>query len=71
MDSIQEVKKSLYESYEWLYEQAVRGIRRDIEMAKERREWGKLGWAADCLISANTMYKMAISYKRSMKIYAS
>lgn len=70
MNGIQEVKKSLYESYKWLYEQAVEDIRRNIERAKERREWGKLGWAADWLTSANTMYKLAIGYKRSMKVYA-
>lgn len=70
MDGIQEVKKSLYESYKWLYEQAVEDIRRNIERAKERREWGKLGWAADWLTNANTIYKMAISYKRSMRAYA-
>ncbi len=71
MDSIQEVKKSLYTSYKWLYEQAVEDIRRDIERAKERREWGKPGWAAGWLATANTMYKLAIGYKRSMKVYAS
>ena len=70
MNGIQEVKKSLYESYKWLYEQAVEDIRRNIERAKERREWGKLGWAADWLTSANVMYKLAIGYKRSMRAYA-
>lgn len=70
MNAIEEVKKNLYESYKWLYEEAVEIVRQDIERAKERREWGKPGWAADWLASANTMYKLAIGYKHSMKAYA-
>lgn len=71
MNAIEEVKKSLYESYKWLYEEAIKGMRRDVELAKERRESGKPGWAAEWLTSANTMYELAIGYKHSMKIYAS
>lgn len=71
MDTIQEVKKNLYESYKWLYEEAVEQIRQDVKRAKERREWEKPGWAAGWLTSANTMYKSAIGYKRSMRTYAS
>jgi hypothetical protein len=71
MNAIEEIKKSLYESYKWLYEEAVEQIRQDVKRAKERREWGKPGWAAEWLTSANTMYKLAIGYKHSMRTYAS
>ena len=71
MDSIQEVKKSLYESYKMLYEDAVASMEKSLSLAKKRREQGKMGWAAGWLKSANFDYKMAISYKRSMEFYAS
>ena len=70
MNAIEEIKKSLYESYKWLYEEAVTDIKEYLVLAKNRRELGRMDWAADWLESANTMYKMAISYKRSMKAYA-
>ena len=71
MNAIEEVKKSLYNSYKWLYEDAVASMKKCLSLAKERRECGKMGWAADWLKSANFEYKMAISYKRSMEAYAS
>lgn len=70
MNAIEEIKKSLYESYKWLYEEAVTDIKEDLAFAKNRRELGRMDWAADWLERANTMYKMAISYKRSMRTYA-
>lgn len=71
MNAIEEVKKSLYESYKWMYEDAIAAMKEDLRLAKERREWGKMGWAAEWLNSANIQYKLARGYKRSMKFYAS
>ena len=67
---MEEIKKSLYESYKWLYEEAVASMKKCLGLAKERREWGKMGWAADWLESANIQYKLAKGYKRSMNFYA-
>lgn len=68
---MEEVRKSLYESYKWLYEEAIASIKRDLKFAKERRESGKMGWAANWLESANEAYKRARRYKRFMEFYAS
>lgn len=67
---MEEIKKSLYESYKWLYEEAVASMKKCLALAKNRRELGKMGWAADWLKSANIQYKLAKEYKRSMKIYS-
>ena len=71
MNAMEEVKKSLYESYKWLYEEAIANMKKCLTLAKERRELGKMGWAANWLESANVQYKLARGYKRSMKFYAS
>ena len=69
MNGIEEIKKSLYESYKWLYETAISNVRDYVQKAKERRELGRMDWAADWLTSANNAYKNAISYKRSMEFW--
>lgn len=70
MNAMEEIKKSLYESYKWQYKEAVENMKTCLNYAKERREWGKLGWAAEWLEKANDSYKMAKSYKRSMERWA-
>lgn len=70
MNAIEEVKKSLYESYKWLYVDAIEQAKTYLALAKERREQGRRGWSADWLASANFQYQMAISYKQSMEVYA-
>lgn len=67
---MEEVKKSLYESYKWLYEEAVEDVKKYLAWARERRAQGHPGWAAGWLESANFSYHMAIRYKRSMKNYS-
>lgn len=71
MNAMEEVKKSLYESYKWLYEEAIANMKKCLTLAKERRELGKMGWAANWLECANCAYRSARCYKRSMKFYAS
>ena len=56
---MEEVRKSLYESYKWLYEEAVTSMKKCLKLAKNRRELGRMGWAADWLESANVQYKLA------------
>ena len=68
---MEEIRKSLYESYKWMYEDAIATMKEDLRLAKERREWGKMGWAAEWLNSANIQYKLARGYKQSMKFWAS
>ena len=71
MDAIEEVKKSLYETYKGLYVDAIDQVKFCLAYAKKRRESGKMGWAADWLESANNAYKRAQWFKRSMEFYAS
>ena len=71
MNTIEEVKKSLYETYKGLYVDAIDQVRFCLAYAKKRRESGRMDWAADWLEGANNAYKRALSYKRSMKVYAS
>lgn len=66
---MEEIKKSLYKSYKQLYADAIKQAKYCLALAKERREWGRLGWSADWLASANFQYQMAISYKRFMTLY--
>lgn len=68
---MEEIKKSLYESYKWLYEEAIKSMKECLRLAKIRREDGRKGWSADWLESANVQYKLARGYKRSMEFYAS
>ena len=69
MDAMENVKKSLYEGYKWLYEEAVANVKKCLNLAKERREWGKMGWAAGWIDAANVHYVLAKGYKRSMEFY--
>ena len=71
MNAIEEIKKSLYESYKELYVDAIDQVKFCLTYAKKRRESGKMGWAADWLESANNAYKRAQWFKRSMEFYAS
>ena len=43
---MEEIKKSLYESYKWLYEEAIANMKKCLTLAKERRELGRMGWEA-------------------------
>lgn len=70
MNAIEEVRKSLYESYKWLYKEAVENMKTCLGYAKEYKKLGKLGWAVEWLERANDSYKMAKSYKRSMERWA-
>ena len=67
---MEEIKKSLYESYKWLYEEAIKKMKECLRLAKIRREDGHKGWSADWLESANVQYKLARRYKCSMNLYA-
>lgn len=71
MNAIEEIKKSLYESYKWLYADAIGQVKFCLTYAKKRRELGRMDWAADWLEGANKAYKRALSYKRSMESYVS
>lgn len=68
---MEEIKKSLCDNYKRLYEDAVACMKKCLALAKNRRELGRMDWAADWLESANKAYKRAQSFKRSMKFYAS
>lgn len=70
MNAIEEVKKSLYETYKQLYADAIEQAKYCLALAKERREQGRRGWSADWLASANFQYQMAIGYKQSIKYYS-
>ena len=67
MDSI---KKCLYDSYKFMYEEAVAHTKIYLHYAKIRRELGYIGWAAEWLENANAKYQSAIRYKRTMERYA-
>lgn len=71
MSTIEEVKKSLYETYKQLYADAIEQVKYCLACAKKRREQGKMGWAADWLEGANQAYKRAQWFKCSMEFYAS
>lgn len=70
MNAIEEIKKNLYESYKWLYEENMESFRRCLDWAKERRLQGHRGWAIYWLESAALHRKMVLRYKRSMEFYA-
>ena len=70
MNAIEEVKKSLYETYKQLYVDAIEQAKYCLALAKERREQGRRGWSADWLASANFHYQTAISYKQSVEYYS-
>ena len=67
---MEDIRKSLYEHYKMLYEEAVGQVKFCLNCAKLRREDGRRGWAADWLRSANFEYRMARSYKRAMEVYS-
>lgn len=70
MCTMEEVKKTVYESYKWLYKEAVDNMKTCLGYAKEYKKMGRLGWAAEWLEKANDSYKMAKRYKRSMERWA-
>ena len=70
MNAIEEIRRTLYESYKWLYEKSVENVKQCLAWARERRAQGHPGWAAHWLESANFSYRMAMRYKRSMKNYS-
>lgn len=71
MNAVEEIKKSLYESYKWLYEENLKAHERCLGLIKQYRIEGRMGWAAYWLEVATHHYKMARTYKRSMEAYAS
>lgn len=70
MNAIETIKATLCESYKQLYADAIEQVKYCLAQAKERREWGRRGWSAEWLASANFHYQMAISYKQSVKYYS-
>ena len=70
MNAIEEIKKSLLESYKWFYTEAIEDMKYCLVLAKKRREQGYRGWAADWLEDANHAYKRARDYKRSIEFYS-
>jgi len=70
MDGIQEVKKSLYESYKWLYEEAVNDATLHLQTATNLRKVGYVKKAAFWLNYAGERRRDALRHKRSMKVYA-
>lgn len=69
MNAIEEVKKSLYESYKWLYEEAKEAAKAAINLNTIRRKAGKKT-SGFLLNYATERYKEALKYKRSMEQYA-
>lgn len=70
MNAIEKIHATLCESYKQLYADAIEQAKYCLALAKERREWGRHGWSAGWLESANFHYRMAISYKQSVKYYS-
>lgn len=67
MNAIEKIKKTLCESYKQSYADAIEQVKYCLTRAKECREWGRRGWSAEWLASANFHYQMAISYKQSVE----
>ena len=68
MDAIKEIKKSLYESYKWLYEEAKEATKNAIDANAIMRKTGKKP-SGYLLNYATERYKEALRYKRSMEQY--
>lgn len=64
-------RRTLYANYKWLYEENLKAHERCLGLIKQYRTEGRMGWAAYWLELATHHYKMARTYKRSMKYYAS
>lgn len=71
MNAIEEIKKSLYESYKWLYEEAMNDANLHLQTATNLRKADNPTSAAFWLNYAGKRRRDALRYKRSMKIYAS
>lgn len=71
MNAIEEIKKSLYESYKWLYEEAMKDASLHLQTAMNLRKAGNHTSAVFWLNYAGKRRKDALRHKRSMKIYAS
>ena len=70
MNGIQEVKKSLYESYKWMYEEAINDATLHLQVATNLRKAGCAKRAVFWLNYAGERYRDALRYKCSMKAYA-
>lgn len=70
MNAIEEVKKSLYESYKWLYEEAMKDASLHLQTAMNLRKAGSPTSAAFWLNYAGERRRDALRHKRSMKVYA-
>lgn len=70
MNAIEEIKESLYESYKWLYEEALRGAKEELKLAKSLRGCEMRKMSASWLESAASSYRRAVRYKRSMNVYS-
>lgn len=71
MDGIQEVKKALYNSYKWLYEEAMNDASRHLQTATNLRKIGNPTSAVYWLNYAGKRRRDALRHKRSMEAYAS
>lgn len=71
MNAIEEIKKSLYESYKWLYEEAMNDASRHLQTATNLRKAGNPTSAVFWLNYAGKRRRDALRHKRSMKSFAS
>lgn len=71
MNAVEEIKKSLYASYKWLYEEAMKDASRHLQTATNLRKAGNPISAVFWLNYAGKRRRDAIRHKRSMEVYAS
>ena len=71
MNAIEEIKKSLYESYKWLYEEAMNDANRHLQTATNLRKAGNPTSAVFWLNYAGKRRRDALRHKRSMRSFAS
>jgi len=71
MNGIQEIKKVLYNSYKWLYEEAINDASLHLQTATNLRKAGCAEKAVFWLNYAGERRRDALRHKRSMKSFAS
>ena len=71
MNAIEEIKKSLYNSYKWLYEEAMNDATRHLQTAINLRKAGNPTNAVFWLNYAGKRRRDALRHKRSMRSFAS
>lgn len=68
---MEEIRKSLYESYKWLYEEAMNDASHHLQTATNLRKAGNPVSAAFWLNYAGKRRRDALRHKHSIEIYAS